>query len=538
MSNHKHHNRRGARLQDAQAHQHAHRVFSRRDFMQLTGLTALGSAFGLAGHSLQAFAPAPLLTALNTDPCNDRILLLVRLKGGNDGLNTLIMRGNDTYYQIRPTIAVQESGLWGLNDQYGLPNEMMALQPFWEEGHLQIVHNVGYPQPNYSHFRSSDIWASASNANEMIHTGWIGRWLDQQLPAFQSMPPVAPPALQIGVETNMIFRADAGNMALSISNPREFYQIALTGQLYSVAGMSNSAADRELAYVRQIANSSFRYSETIRDAYNAASNQVSYENHYFTRQLSIIARLIKGGLGTRVYLATIDGFDTHADQQQNHPTLLRRVADGLSAFYSDLRASGHSGRVTAMTFSEFGRTIQENGSMGTDHGTGSPMFIISENMGSRFHGTEPNLTDLDNYGDPLFSFDFREVYSTVLELWLCLDTELVGSVMGRPHNRLEALLPASSPPPPMNDPAALLGHQPAADEAGVILIKYSLRQRGPLRLSLVHPNGSSLRVLTEGFAERGSYSFRFRPQQYYLSPGQYRYRLETAGRVFERSIQW
>ena len=239
-----------------------------------------------------------------------------------------------------------------------------------------------------------------------------------------------------------------------------------------------------------------------------------------------------------MYLATIDGFDTHADQQQSHPTLLRRLADGLSAFYSDLRASGHSGNVTAMTFSEFGRTIHENGSVGTDHGTGSPMFIISENMGSRFHGTAPNLTQLDNYGDPFFSVDFREVYATVLERWLCVDPELVGSAMGRPLNRLEELLPAVSPTPPMNDPAALLGHQPADDEAGVILIKYALRQRGPLRLSVVHPNGGSLRVLTEGFAERGSYTFRFRPQQYYLSPGQYRYRLETAGRVFERNIQW
>lgn len=528
----------GASLADRGAHVQAHRSFGRRDFMRLTGLATLGSALTLGAHQLQAFAPGALLSALNTSECGDRILLLVRLKGGNDGLNMVIPRSNDEYYNIRPTIAVQESGLWALSDDFGMPNEMQALRPFWEEGHMQIVHNVGYPDANYSHFRSSDIWASASESDEIVTTGWIGRMLENQYQAFLSAPPVVPPALQIGVETNMIFRAIGGNMALSINNPQEFYQIALTGELYDLAGLSNSPADRELAYVRQIANSAFRYSENIRDAYNASVNQASYPNHYFSEQLAIIARLIKGGLGTKVYLATIDGFDTHAEQANAHPLLLQRVADSLAAFFNDLRASGHSGQVMAMTFSEFGRTIYENGSVGTDHGTGSPMIVMAENMGSRFHGEAADLVNLDQYGDPFFSVDFRHVYGTVLQNWMCVHPEIVGSVLGQSFPLVNELLPTATPPAPMNDPGALLGHNPDPNEPGVIQIKYALRQRGPVRVTVGLPNGSVMRILTDSFHERGSYTLRFRPSQYYLGPGEYRYRLETGGRIYERPINW
>lgn len=526
----------GASLLDRGAHIQAHRGFGRRDFMRLTGLTALGSAFMLGSKPVQAFAPGALLSALNMGECGDRILLLVRLKGGNDGLNTVIPRGNDEYYNIRPTIAVQEAGLWGLSDAYGMPNEMQSLRPFWEEGHMKVIHNVGYPDANYSHFRSSDIWASASDADDIVTTGWIGRLLENEFQAFASAPPVVPPALQIGVETNMIFRALGGNTALSISNPQEFYQIALSGQLYDLSTLTNSPSDRELAFVRQIANSAFRYSESIRDAYNASVSEATYPNHYFAEQLAIIARLIKGNLGTRVYLATIDGFDNHADQLNYHPLLLQRVADSLAAFFNDLRASGHSGQVLAMTFSEFSRTIYENGSLGTDHGTGGPMLVMAENLGNGFEGQAPDLASVDEYGDPLYSVDFRDVYSTVLQNWLCVHPDVVNTVMGQPFSPMPGILPTATPPPPLNDPAALLGHNPDPAEPGIVQIKYSLNKRGPVRLTIGLPNGYGLRVLTDSFHEKGSYTLRFRPSDYYLSPGEYRYRLETGGRIYERPI--
>jgi uncharacterized protein (DUF1501 family) len=528
--------RLGASIEEGKAHQLAHRNFGRRDFLRLTGLAALGSSLMLGSTSLRAFAPNPLLQYLNLSDCGDRVLVLIRLKGGNDGLNTVILRGNDEYYNIRPTIAVQESGLWALSDQYGMPNEMNALQPLWESGSMKVIHNVGYPDANYSHFRSSDIWASASDSEEIVNTGWIGRWLENDYQAFASAPPVVPPALQIGVETNMIFRALSGNMALSISNPQEFYQIALSGQLYSLNNLGSAPPDRELAYVRTVANSAFRYSESIRDAYNNSITQASYSNSNFGEELAIVARLIKGNLGSKVYLVTIDGFDTHANQLTNHPVLLQRVADSVAAFYQDLAASGHSQNVLAMTFSEFGRTIYENASVGTDHGTSSPMLVFGEGIGNGFIGQEPDLVNTDNYGDPIYTTDFRDAYATVLENWLCVHPDVVNSALGNDFSPLGGLLPPSSPPAPLNDPVALLGHNPDPEEPGVIQIKYSLQKRGPLRLSILLPNGSSLRTLVDTFHERGSYIYRLRPQDFYLAPGQYVYRLENGGRIYQREI--
>ncbi len=529
--------RHGSTIEHGLAHQQAHREFGRRDFMRLTGLAALGSPLLLGNKALQAFMPSPLLNELTSADCGDRILVLVRLKGGNDGLNTVIHRGNDEYYNIRPGLAIPESGLWGLNDAFGMPSAMQSLQPFWEEGNMKVIHNVGYPDANYSHFRSSDIWASASDSNELVTDGWIGRWLESEFQAFTSAAPVVPPALQIGVQTNMIFRAMNGSMALSISNPQEFYQIALNGELYDTDIAGNEPYPTELRFVRSVANSAFRYSESIRDAYNSAVNQADYPNFYLGEEMAIVARLIKGGLGSKVYMVTIDGFDTHANQADTHAFLVQMVADSIASFYEDLRASGHSEQVLTMSFSEFGRTIFENGSAGTDHGTGAPMMIFGEGIGSGFHGTEPDLINVDMYGDPLFSVDFRQAYASVLQNWLCVHPEVIDHVLGQPFEQIDDLLPASSPPPPLNNPAALLGHNPGS-EAGTIELKYSIKQRGPVRLSILLPNGGNVRTLIDNFQERGSYTFAFRPTEYLLPPGNYRYRLDTGGRRYERQINW
>lgn len=530
--------RYGASMEQQTEHEQAHRAFGRRDFLKLTGLAAAGGSMMLGSNTLRAFAPGALLSQLALSDCGDRTLVLIRLKGGNDGLNTVIERGNDEYYNIRPTLAVQEPDLWALSQDFGMPNYMQALQPLWEEGKMRVIHNVGYPDANYSHFRSSDIWASASDSNELVATGWIGRWLENELQAFAATPPAAPPALQIGVETNMIFRAVGGNTALSISNPQEFYQIALSGQLYNLSNLGPEPPDRELAFVRTVSNNAFRYSESIRDAYNSASNQADYPATGLAERLAIVARLIKGKLGSKVYMVTIDGFDTHADQALNHPRLLASVADSVAAFWQDLGAGGQSQNVLAMTFSEFGRTIYENGSLGTDHGTGAPMLVFGDGIGNGFHGTAPDLVNTDQYGDPFYSVDFRDAYSTVLQNWLCLHPDVIQTVLQRPlGNGIAGLLPPSSPPPPLNNPAALLGHHPAESEPGAISIKYSIQRRGQVRLSIMLPNGSALRTLVDEFQERGSYTFHFRPSRFFLAPGEYVYRLETGGRIYQRNLK-
>ena len=508
--------------------------------MRMTGLASLGSAMMLGGTKVSAMSASPMLLGLNESDCGDRTLVLIRLKGGNDGLNTIIHRGNDEYYNIRPTLAVQEADLWALNDDFGMQNVVSDLQPLWEEGRMQVIHNVGYPEANYSHFRSSDIWASTSDSDEHVTTGWIGRWLDNAYPAFMSAPPVVPPALQIGVETNLVFRATGGPMALSISNPTEFYQIAQSGELYDTTQLDIGVPNQsELSFVRSVANSAFRYSETIRDAFNGSSTQADYPDNNLAREMAIVARLIKGNLGTKVYMVSIGGFDTHADQNPFHQELLNRISTSLKAFFEDLTASGHNENVLAMTFSEFGRTIFENGSLGTDHGTGAPMLLFGESIGQGFHGTAPDLESVDQYGDPEFSVDFRQAYATVLKDWMCVDPEVIKHSLGNTDFPfLTGLLPTSNPPSGANDAAALLGHNPVPNEPGTIQIKYAMKTRGTVRIQVTDPAGHLLRTLLSDFRERGSYTLNFKPAMLFLPAGEYVYRLETGGRIFTRGISW
>ncbi len=538
----KHKKRLGSALEHGQAHEKEHGKWNRRDFMRMTGLATLGTGLMLNNIPVSAAAPSSLISALSNSDCGDRILVLLRLKGGNDGLNTIIHRGNSTYYDIRPSLAIPESGLWALNDDFGMPNSMIDVQAFWEEGRMQVVHNVGYPEANYSHFRSSDIWASASDSEEVISTGWIGRWLDQDFPAFQSAPPVVPPALQIGVQTNMIFRAAAGSMALSISNPTEFYQIASSGELYDTSGLNvTTPNESELSFVRSVANSAFRYSESIRDAFNASTTQVNYPGNYLAEQMGIVARLIKGNLGTKVYMVSIGGFDTHSDQEPLHSTLLNYVASSVKAFYDDLTASGHEKEVLTMTFSEFGRTIFENGSSGTDHGTGAPMMLFGgdDSIGNGFHGTEPDLDSVDEYGDPIFSVDFRQAYATVLANWLCVHPDVIENVLGNHQfDLINGLLPPSDPPIGSNDRAALLGHNPHPTQQGTIQIKYAMKLRGNVRLQITDLSGHVLRTILNEFKEKNSYTLDFKPLDYYLPSGEYVYKLETGGKVYTRPIRW
>jgi uncharacterized protein (DUF1501 family) len=530
--------RHGASLEDRKAHSEEHRSWDRRTFLRMTGMTALGSSLLLGNTAVQAFAPNSLLQSLAGGDCGDRTLVLIRLKGGNDGLNTVILRNNDDYYNIRPTLAIPESGLWALSDDYGMPNEMQSLESFWNEGKMKVIHNVGYPNPNYSHFRSSDIWASASDSNEVWNTGWLGRWLDKEFPAYQTAPPVVPPALQIGVQANHIFRSDFGNMALAISNPAEFYQIAQTGELYQTGLLGNQPDEKELAFVRSVANSAFRYSESIQGAYNSGNNQAAYPNNYLAQQLAIVARLIKGNLGTKIYMVTINGFDTHANQANFHPVLIQYLADSIKAFQDDLTASGHSKNVLAMTFSEFGRTIYENGSAGTDHGTGAPMLIFGDDIGNGFQGEAPDLGNVNPYGDPDFSVDFRSVYASVLQDWLCVPEAVFENTLGNSFDYLDGLLPPSDPPLGSNEVALLLGHNPAESQGISFEIKYAIKRRGFVRLSILNKSGQLRRVLLDSFRERGSFTYTFKPGDFFLPPGSYLYRLEAGGRQYTRAIEW
>jgi uncharacterized protein (DUF1501 family) len=528
--------RLGTTLEDHLAHERDHHLWSRRDFLSASGILGAGSIM-LGKMGLRSFQPTPLMAAL-ANGSSDRILVMIRLDGGNDGLNTVIERENPNYYSLRPTIAVKEPNLWNLNTQFAMPKATEALQGLWNEGMMKVILNVGYPQPNYSHFRSYDIVASASDSNTIVNTGWIGRFLENEYAAFLETPPTIPPALQIGVQSDLVFKAQNANMALAISSPQEFYQIAQTGQLYETATLGTTPRDLELAYVRQTANSAFRYATTIKDSYARGKNQVDYPlDNYLGEQLAIVAKLIKGNLGTRIFMVEIGGFDTHADQYDDHLRLLNNIATAVKAFYEDLELgnAGLSEKVLGMTFSEFGRTIYENGSLGTDHGWGTHMLMFGGGIGNGVVGTYQDLTNPDPFTDPEFSIDFRDVYATVLKDWMGSTPELVDFVLGQTQPTIAGLVPATAPLLGENGRCALLGHNPG--DPGNIQMKYAMLQDGNIRLQLLDKSGQILRTLVDEYKPKGSYIFNFKPSDWFIVPGTYQYRLMGGGQVFQRSIK-
>ncbi len=531
--------RYGTALTDKEVHDREHRLWSRRDFLATAGLLG-ASAWLCGGLPVRAFWPGPLAAhpAWND---NDRVLVLIRLDGGNDGLNTVIERGNPHYHQLRPTLAIADSDLWYLSPEYGMPLETQSLQPLWAEGMMKVIFNVGYPDPNLSHFRSSDIIYSASDANEVVETGWVGRFLENEYAAFLETPSSVPPALQIGVQSNLLFKAEDANMALVVSSPEEFYQIAQTGQLYPVEGLSNSLRDRELAFVRQTANAAFRYAETLRKAFNSGKNEVDYpapSTNLLSAPLAIIARVLKGGMGTRIFLVDIADFDTHVNQRANHLNLLWQLATAVRAFYDDLAKSsnGLKNRVLTMTFSEFGRTIYENGSRGTDHGAGTHTLLWGGDIGSGLVGQYQDLSNPDPIHDPPHSVDFRDVYATVLHHWLGNPSDLVNYVLRRPSAPINGLVPPAPIALGDNGRTALLGHQPHPQLSSAYVIKFAIAQGSVVRLQILDAAGHVLRTLVSDYRAAGSYSATFAPHEWYLPPGRYRYRLMANGQVFERAL--
>ena len=293
----------------------------------------------------------------------DRVLVLIQLGGGSDGLNVVVPVTNDRYYQLRPTIAVQPANTFALDSDFGLNGVMGSLESMWGEGQMAVVHAVGYPDHNLSHFRSTDIWASASGSDETLNTGWTGRYLDEEYPDYVSNPPEYPVALRIGGATGMLLRGGATTMGMSFSNASQFDQLAATGELYDESDVPDNVFGEELAFVRSVYNASLRYVEAVIDAADAGTNDpnAAYPGGGLGDSLAIVARLIKGGLQSRLYVVHHGGFDTHSNQNGSQPGLLQALAEAASAFQTDLEAGGRDEDVLTMTFSEFGRRVEENG---------------------------------------------------------------------------------------------------------------------------------------------------------------------------------
>lgn len=424
----------------------------RREFLGKSTAVMLPALIG--GYSVRAFNQnSPLVQALmgsGTD--TDHVLVIIQLSGGNDGLNMVIPISTYSLYNAaRSNIAIPEASILHLNgyDKTGLHPAMTGMQSLYNETKLKVIQAVGYPQPNFSHFRATDIWMSASNSNQEVFSGWAGRYLNYEYPNFPNGYPNAdmtdPLAIQIGSTATLTTQGPLVNMAMSITSATSFYQL-INGTDDPVPP---TKAGKELSFIRTVAKQTQQYATTIGAAAARVTAQSTYPtNNSLADQLKIVARLVKGGLKTRVYMVSFGGFDNHSLQTTTtdttvgtHATLLGKVSDAIRAFQDDLIFLGVEDRVVGMTFSEFGRRIKSNSSTGTDHGAAAPMFVFGKPVQGGVLGDNPaipsNVTVNDNV--PM-QYDFRSVYSTLLEKWFCLSKETVqGLFPPNVNNQLQDL---------------------------------------------------------------------------------------------------
>lgn len=518
---------RGISLSHGRAHAADHNTWSRRDFLTQLGAGGVAASFMLAGKPVHAYGYHPLAHALNASD-TDRILVLIQLNGGNDGLNTIIPVQNSEYYAVRPNISIAQGDAVSLDAEFSLHPQLNPLSDIWNDGNLGIVHGVGYPDPNLSHFRSTDIWSTASNADEYLNDGWLGRHFDMTHPDFDTSPPAHPLAVQLGQASSLILQGPVGPMGMNIANQTILERLANGGQLFDEVAVPATLHGDQLAFVRTIANDSYHYAGVIHAALEVGANQVAYpEQNNLATDLASVARMIKGGLPTRLYLVSIGGFDTHANQLNRHEDLMEDLGNAMRSFHDDLAASGHSECVLSMTFSEFGRRVEENGSRGTDHGTAAPLFVMGEEVKGGFYGDAPSLTQLDTRGNLEHTTDFRSIYATVLESWLGIAASDVDAVFGQSFERLDFV--DNSNVGVANEDESLRSFELCQNYpnpfAGQTRIQFTLAKSEDVTLRVYDVSGKAVKTIAQRAFPAGEHTLSFEASG--LASGVYIYELTT-----------
>ena len=413
----------------------------RRTFLKSAIATAAATPFFLEGMPVHAGTPLKFLAQMPQADLNDRILIICQLFGGNDGLNTIIPSNTDllpnnyeTYLNIRPNIAipkekcVQFAGInFAPNLSYGDKGGLVSLL---KNGSLAVVQGIGYPNPNLSHFRSTDIWLSGINdgdPNYLLNTGWVGRYLSNKYPDFPDMLPDDPLAIQFG-GFSLALQSAKGRMGIEVTNPSQQAGVGSGTGVDTLDDESTTAPSyvNEYKFVADIAARSNKYAQRVKDAYNSGKGKLTgkYGTDGFATQMANCAALIAGGLNTKVYVVSLGGFDNHVTQNVGfdsgtHPSLLGQFSDGIAQFMHDIVGLGMGDRVIGLTVSEFGRRPYENGSIGTDHGTSSVQFVFGTQVNSGAFGYIPNLDTKgeDQDGDLVYNIDYHQVYLEVLTKW-------------------------------------------------------------------------------------------------------------------------
>ncbi len=514
-------------------HDKEHAKWNRRSFLQALGLVSSGSII-LGKTPVSAMNPTPLTTALGKSN-SDRVLVIIRLKGGNDGLNTVIPTYDySTYSNLRPTIQINQSNSFALSTEFRMPNYMQDIQNLWNSGKMKIVHGVGYPNQNLSHFTSADIWSSADTSTQE-QTGVFGRYFQDLYPDYLLNPPSVPPAIQIGSLSNLLFNGTDAGYAFSVANPDQLQSIAQNGVAYDLQNLPSCTYGDQLGWIRAVVNTTYTYADVIHQAYTNGSNDVPFNTSNIAKQLAIVSRLIKGNLGTKVYMVTLDGFDTHADELNTHQQLMQDLTNSVKLFFDDLNTVGISQNVLAMTISEFGRRPEENASNGTDHGSASTMMLFGEGLnGNGFASTHPSLSNLDPNGNLQHTTDFRSVYASILENWLCIDPQIVNNVLFQEYTR-EDIGVACNTANYEDFSFHAFFHQPIYKQNSVS-VQFSLNTATHVTIELFNVLGQSIGMVYNKRILSGKYEVDLNPTGKRYTIGQYFYQITVDGKKYSKSF--
>ncbi|WP_166383802.1 DUF1501 domain-containing protein [Polaribacter sp. 11A2H] len=379
----------------------------RRNFLKQT---AFASGMFFVPQFLKAFEQLPNKTFSN------KKVVIIQLKGGNDGLNTVVPFNNDIYYQQRNNIAIKQNDVFKISDELGLHKSLQPLQDLYNKGFVSIINNVGYPNPNLSHFRATDIWQTASDSNEYLQNGWVGRYLD-----YTKGNPYA--AIEVDESLSLMMKGNTQN-GLAITDPKMFYNSMRQPFFNNVVNNYNDThlSEHNLGYLYNTMIDAKSSAKHIYEKSNTKSTSAEYPKNIFGKQLKTISQFINSGLETQVYYAGLSGFDTHANQPGTQERLLKVYAESMEVFINDLQKNNTFDDVLILTFSEFGRRVKQNESKGTDHGTANNVFVMGKNLKKQgLYNNLPNLGDLDKNGNLKYEIDFREIYATILDKWLQVD---------------------------------------------------------------------------------------------------------------------
>ena len=437
---------------------------TRRSFLRTSVLGAAASwtlpAFiDQTFHALNAQAAANSATQIITGT-DGPILVVLQQAGGNDGLNMLPPWADDAYHRARPTLGLAADKIHKLDGYCGLHPALTPIKALYDEGHVAVIQGVGYPNPNRSHFRSTEIWQTASDSNRSVSNGWLGTYFDS---CCQGAPPTV--GVAIGGQMPQSF-ASPHPTGISFADPEKFRWIDKSsprgaadaaetlyrqmnqpdagddegpghdggnmagGSIGAITGGSNQhpGSQSSLDFLERTALDAQLSSDRVLQIARKTKPMVAYPTTPLGDSLSLVGRMIAGELPTRVYYVSHGGYDTHQGQERTHERLMKELGEGIAAFTADLKAQGNFNRVMLLTFSEFGRRVSQNASGGTDHGAAAPMIILGGGVKPGMYGQYPSLTRLSDGGDLMYNVDFRSVYATALERWMKVPSQ---QVLGR-----------------------------------------------------------------------------------------------------------